>query len=78
VHRAEKTRERIAGIETRRDSNVPGHAFREGMLALVQPASIEREAEAFNTSSESWRWRDTLNLPVNGMGARSACTSMAW
>ena len=33
---------------------------------------------AFSTSSDSWRWRATLNLPVNGIGARSAWTSMAW
>ena len=77
VHRAEQSRERIDRIEARGHADVAGHALGERMLALIEPAAVERKAKAFSTSSASCRWRTTLNLPLNGTGARSACTSMA-
>ena len=45
VHGAEQPGERVARIEARRHANVPRHAFREGMLAFVEPAAIEGESQ---------------------------------
>ena len=47
VHRAEQSRERIDRIEARGHPNVAGHALRERMLALIEPAAVERKAERF-------------------------------
>ena len=72
VHRAEKTRERIDGIEARRDPDVAGHPFGERVFALVQTASIEREAHGLQDFERRLTGREIENLPVNGIGARSA------
>ena len=48
VQGAEQAGEQVVGVESRGDADVAGHAFGEGMLALVQPAAIEREADGLH------------------------------
>src|ERR1700733_14705854 len=47
VHGAEQSRERIDRIEARGHPDVAGHALRERVLALVEPAAVERKAKRF-------------------------------
>ena len=45
VHRAEQAGEGIGAVEARRDADVAGNAFSEGMLTLIEPATVERKAD---------------------------------
>ena len=45
VNRPQQTRKRIAGIEAGRDADVARDTLGEGVLALVEPAAVEGEAE---------------------------------
>src|SRR6185437_3985062 len=45
VQRAEQTREEVVGVESGGDADIPGNAFGERMLALVEPAAVEGKAD---------------------------------
>ena len=48
VQCAQESGEHVVGIETRGDPDVAGTAFGKGVLALVEPSAIEREADGLH------------------------------